>query len=74
MCYKDVLFKLDLLPCIDDPTTNAYERWYGHKYDMLKQPILDFGCIVMAHVPLDHQGVFSPKSIETYYVGVHEHG
>ena len=74
MCYQDVLFKMDLMPSPTDPTTNPYFNWYGHHYDMLKQPILDFGCVVMAHVPKVKQGMLTCKSIETYYVGVHEHG
>ncbi len=74
MCYSDILTKMDLMPCPNDPSTNAYENWYETKYDMLKQPMLDFGCIVMAHVPLDLQGVLSDRSIKTYYVGTVENG
>ena len=41
---------------------------------MLKQPILDFGCVVMAHIPLDKQGMLTGRAVETYYVGVHANG
>ena len=41
---------------------------------MLKQPLLEFGCIVMAHVPLALQGVLSGRAVETYYVGAHING
>ena len=59
MCLHDVLFKMDLMPHPNDPTTNAYHMWYGKPYDMVKQPILDFGCIVMAHIPLKDQGMLT---------------
>ena len=65
MCYHDVLFKMDILPHATDPTTSAYKLWYGKPYDMLKQPILDFGCVVMAHIPLDKQGMLSGRAVET---------
>jgi hypothetical protein len=65
---------MDLMPHPKDPTTNAYNMWYDKPYDMFKQPILDFGCIVMAHVPLKDQGMLTGRAIETYYVGPHEHG
>ena len=74
MCFHDVLFKMDLMPHATDPTTNSYLIWYGKSYDMLKQPILEFGCIVMAHVPLALQGMLSGRAIETYYVGAHING
>ncbi len=74
MCYQDAIFKMNIMPCSDDPTTTPYERWYGRKFDLLKQPMLDFGCIVMAHVPLTQQGNLSDKAVETYYVGCHADG
>ena len=74
MCLHDVLFKMDLMPHPNDPTTNAYHMWYGRSYDMVKQPILDFGCIVMAHIPLKDQGMLTGLATETYYVGPHDNG
>ena len=74
MCLHDVLFKMDLMPHPKDPTTNAYHMWYDKPYDMIKQPILDFGCIVMAHIPLKDQGMLTGRAIETYYVGPHDNG
>jgi hypothetical protein len=74
MCLHDVLFKMDLMPHPNDATTNAYNMWYGRSYDMIKQPILDFGCIVMAHIPLKDQGMLTGRAIETYYVGPHNNG
>jgi hypothetical protein len=65
---------MDLMPHPDDPTTNAYHMWHGKPYDMLKQPILDFGCIVMAHIPLKDQGMLTGRAMETYYVGPHNNG
>ena len=74
MCLHDVLFKMNLMPHPKDPTTNAYHMWYDKPYDMIKQPILDFGCIVMAHIPLKDQGMLTGRAIETYYVGPHDNG
>ena len=61
MCFHDVLFKMDLMPHPNDPTTNAYQMWYDKAYDMVKQPILDFGCIVMAHIPLKNKGMLTGR-------------
>ena len=74
MCLHDVLFKMDLMPHPKDPTTNSYHMWYDKPYDMIKQPILDFGCIVMAHIPLKDQGMLTGRATETYYVGPHDNG
>ena len=59
MCFHDVLFKMDLMPHSDNGAMNSYLMWYNKAYDMFKQPLLDFGCIVMAHVPLAQQGLLS---------------
>ena len=74
MCFHDTLFKMDLMPHASDPTKNSYMLWYDKTYDMLKQPLLEFGCIVMAHVPLALQGMLSGRAVETYYVGAHING
>ncbi len=71
MCYHDILFKMDILPHATEPTTSAYKLWYGRAYDMLKPPLLDFGCVVMAHIPTSNQGMLTDRAVETYYVGVH---
>jgi len=65
---------MDLMPHANDPTTNSFLIWYGKAYDLLKKPLLEFGCIVMAHVPLALQGMLSGRAIETYYVGAHING
>ena len=72
--FHDVLFKMDLMPHSTDNTTNAYSMWYGREYDMIKQPLLDFGCVVMAHIPLKDQGMLTCRALETYYVGPHDNG
>jgi len=71
MAYCDIMMKNDLMPCPDDQSTNAYERWYGKKYDQLEHPCVPFGSIVKAHIPLKLQkkGV-RDKSIDTIYVGL----
>jgi len=69
MCYKDILSKMDLMPCPDDPTNNPYLLWFKKKFDLLRQPTIPFGSIVRAHVPLAQQSMLKERSIITYYVG-----
>jgi len=69
MCYKDIISKMDILPCPNDPTTNPYFLWYSKQFDLLHQPTIPFGAIVRAHVPLSQQSMLKERSIITYYVG-----
>ena len=67
--YKDCLFKRNISPCIDDPTTTPYELWYNKKIDINKIPLLPFGTIVMAHRPLQLQTGLNGRSFKTVFVG-----
>ena len=51
------------------PPISPYEQWYDEKPDLEKYPMLPFGAIVMAHIPLTKQAVGTPRSELTYAVG-----
>jgi len=70
MAHQDIMMKMDLMPCPDDQSTNAYERWYNKKYNQLEHPSVPFGSLVKAHVPLKLQKGLSDKGIDTIYVGL----
>ena len=44
------------------------EQWYGIKPDLEKYPMLPFGAIAMAHIPLFKQSVGTPRAELTYAV------
>ena len=69
MCFHDALIKYNTIPNHKNPTTTPYIQWYGKKFDLLNNPYLPFGTIVMAHIPLEQQTALSGRSFETYYVG-----
>jgi hypothetical protein len=74
MAYLDTIDKLNILPCVHNPLTSPYSLWYGHPYDMSVHPMLPFGTLVMAHLPLELQHALSGRSFETFYVrSAHEH-
>jgi hypothetical protein len=52
-----------------EPPISPYEQWYNEKPDLNKYPMLPFGAIVMAHIPLSKQAVGVPRSELTYFVG-----
>ena len=43
-----------------EPPISPYEQWYNEKPDLQKYPMLPFGSIVMAHIPLAKQAVGVP--------------
>ena len=69
MAYEDYIHKANLMGSVHGPSTCPYELWTGKKPDLLTLPMIPFGSVVMAHVPLTQQAVGSPKSILHYAVG-----
>ena len=68
--YKDILMHANFNGSIhDDPPISPFEQWHSEKPDLEKYPMLPFGSIVMAHIPLKLQSVGSPRSELTYCVG-----
>jgi hypothetical protein len=67
--YNDIIMKSNILPTILRPTTTPYELWHGYKLDLKVTPMLPFGSVVMAHIPLALQRSLGPRSVETFVVG-----
>ena len=69
LAYQDYIDKANLMGSVHGPTQSPYELWTGQKPDLDKFPMIPFGSVVMAHVPLKQQEVGSPKAILHYAVG-----
>ncbi len=69
MAYHDAIMKYNITPPHRNPTTTPYELWHGEKYDILNNPLLPFGTIIMAHLPLSEQTTLSGRAFISYYVG-----
>ena len=70
LCWLDCLFKFSTLPTLHaEHIGSPYFRWFGKPLDALKIPIIPFGSIIMAHIPLDLQTKSGPRSHMTYCVG-----
>jgi hypothetical protein len=69
MAYLDYIFKHNLLPLPHDATTSAFSQWHLSRVDLSTTPMIPFGSIVMAHIPLELQKVLGGRSIETIAVG-----
>ena len=69
MAYEDYIMKANLMGSLHGPTQCPYQLWTGKHPDALKLPMIPFGSVVMAHVPLDQQTTDGPRSILHYAVG-----
>ena len=77
MAYNNQLDVLNMMPDPDNPSTSAEIEWEGKALDLLDTPILPFGTIVQAHIPLVLQTPLSGRSFEAIAVGMaknHRHG
>ena len=70
MAYMDCQFKDNLLPKPRLHHMSSYSLWYGRDFDLSTCPLLPFGSVVMAHIPVTHQVALGPRSFETYATGV----
>ena len=61
--------KRNMCGSIHGPDSTPYELWHGHKPDLLTMPMIPFGSIVMAHVPLKQQDTHGDRAILNYAVG-----
>ena len=68
MAYTDHIMKANMMGSVHGPSKCPHELWTGHKPDLLKLPMIPFGSVVMAHVPLDQQTTDGPRSIRHYAV------
>ena len=69
MALKDAVFKSNIQSKSRLSGSSSYQLWFGTTPDLTHHPILPFGTIVMAHVPLHLQNKFSGAAKLTYYVG-----
>ena len=69
LAYLDHIMKANLLGSIHSCRVSPHELWYGKKPDLLTLPMIPFGSVVMAHVPIAQQTNDGPRSILHYSVG-----
>ena len=78
LAYNDVIMKSNILPMLHHFNT-PYQLWHDSTtpIDLDSLPMVPFGSIVMAHVPVHLQSTLHPKSIRMIAVGsslIHQGG
>jgi hypothetical protein len=68
MCYMHCVDLHNVLPNRDSGIS-PFERYHGFAPDLGFSPILPFGSVVMAHLPLQLQTTLSGRAVEAVYVG-----
>jgi hypothetical protein len=77
MCYHDVIMKMNLLPKHNISNSSPYELYHKRKFDLKRHPMLPFGSVVMAHIPLSEQTKVGPRAIKHFAIGtslLHQEG
>ena len=69
MAYEDYIMKANFMGSVHGPMQCPYQLWTGKHPDALKLPMIPFGSVVMAHVPLDQQTTDGPRSVLHHAVG-----
>ena len=69
MAYTGHIMKSNMMGSVHGSTSCPYELWYGVKPDLVHFPMVPFGSVVMAHIPVDQQTVETGRSILHYAVG-----
>eukprot|EP01035_Chromulina_nebulosa_P025306 gene25306-33026_t len=69
MAYDDMILKSNILVTSSRPDISPYELWYNTKLDFNNIPMLPFGSIVMAHIPVALQASLGYKSFKTVAIG-----
>ena len=64
MCFHDAILKHNAIPNHNITTTTPYLEWHGKIFDLLYNPLLPFGTIVMAHIPVDEQTALSGNHLK----------
>ena len=59
----------NMLPSLLSPATTPQLLWDNKKIDLRETPILPFGCVVKAHIPLNLQTVISGRCFDGIVVG-----
>ena len=58
--FHHTLALLNLRP--DSTGISPYRHWHGYDFEILKYPIIPFGSIMAAHIPLAKQHALSGRS------------
>ena len=66
-CY-DMTFKHNILYS-NVVQGSPWEKWHGEKPDLNRYPVVPFGTVVMAHIPVSLQHTLGPKAEKTYCIG-----
>ena len=69
LAFHDIIMKWNIFSSRESPDISPYETWFGYRYNMHDNPLIPFGSIVKAHIPLNLQTTMSGRSIDTHYVG-----
>ena len=69
MALRDAVHKSNIQSKSRLSGASSYRLWHGIDPDTINHPILPFGTVVMAHVPLALQNTFSGAAVVTYYIG-----
>jgi len=70
LAFANAIFVGDAVPPDAPPHISPHEMWEGKKLDLNSTPLIPFGSIVMAHIPLAlQQGTLGPRCFETVAVG-----
>jgi hypothetical protein len=64
----DSIFKNNIVPS-KGSNISPYHLWHRKAFDIQRQPLLPFGCAVMAHIAVETQSKLSANAELTYYVG-----
>jgi hypothetical protein len=78
MAYNNVILKSNILPMINNVHT-PYQLWHesNNPINLDLLPMVPFGKIIMAHVPVHLQSTLHPKSVRMVAVGsslIHQGG
>ena len=66
----DCVTQHNICGSLHGPDSTPYALWHGHKPDLDTMPMIPFGSVVMAHVPLKQQDTYGDRAILNYAVGV----
>ena len=65
----DYVMKHNMCDSIHGLGATPYELWHRHKPDLDFMPMIPFGSVAMAHVPVNSQVKGADRSILNYAVG-----
>ena len=69
MAYEDSIMKANFMGRVHGPKECPYELWACKHPNLINLPMIPFGSVVMAHIPLDRKTVETGRSILHCAVG-----